>query len=174
MPATLWYQNGVDRVKWLWVVAFWMQKIIFSGISSVDHLCSNPHKTPTTQPFSFIFGAIIFLANKNSNPQKNIPDWCSGWSGMNKISVKSGVHAAAYQAWATIFGSLKNKCSGKQKCWAFWCFVWRYQIWWPTRGEHLKNMPILGGVVHLWYFLTYIRRNHASDLLAADWDWTSR
>jgi hypothetical protein len=31
---------------------------------------SNPHKTPTTQPFSFIFVAIIFFSNNNSTPFK--------------------------------------------------------------------------------------------------------
>jgi hypothetical protein len=31
---------------------------------------SNPHKTPTTQPFSFIFVAMIFISNKDSIPLK--------------------------------------------------------------------------------------------------------
>jgi len=31
---------------------------------------SNPHKTPTTQPFSFIFVAMILFFNKNSTPLK--------------------------------------------------------------------------------------------------------
>jgi hypothetical protein len=31
---------------------------------------SNPHKTPTTQPFSFIFVAMIFFSNNNFIPFK--------------------------------------------------------------------------------------------------------
>ena len=31
---------------------------------------SNPRNTPTTQPFSIIFVAMIFFSNKNSTPLK--------------------------------------------------------------------------------------------------------
>jgi hypothetical protein len=35
------------------------------------------HKTPTTQPFSFIFVAMIFFLIRILY-HKKIPDWCSG------------------------------------------------------------------------------------------------
>ena len=62
----------------------------------------------------------------------------------DRLVVKSGLHAAGNQACAPKLGNIKQKCSG-----TFWCIVWNCPISGPIRGKHLKNMPILGGVVHL-------------------------
>ena len=52
---------------------------------------SNPHKTPTTQPFSFIFVAVIFSSRFCTI--NIILDWWVIW--YEEFVVKSGVHAAA-------------------------------------------------------------------------------
>ena len=65
---------------------------------------SNPHKTPTTQPFSFIFVAMIFSSKKHSR----LVQWVI-WYG--EFVVKNGVHAAAYQTCVPQLAVFKLRCS---------------------------------------------------------------
>ena len=55
---------------------------------------SNPQKTPTTQPFSFIFVAMIFRFIMNFTPLKysRLVQWVSWYE---QFVVKIGLHATA-------------------------------------------------------------------------------
>ena len=104
---------------------------------------SNPHKTPTTQPFSFIFVAMIFFSNKNSTPLTIFQNGAVGelvwticgkkWPARHsKLSTRANLAISKFY----IYGQSKES-------YFILCKYWSLPVMAPMLNPHFKNTLFL-------------------------------
>ena len=105
---------------------------------------SNPHKTPTTQPFSFIFAAMIFFSNKN-------------YTSLNIFHIGAVcelVWAICGNKWPARHSKLstraKNTYGQSKDSFFILCKFWSLPVMAPMLNPHFNNTLFLGSVSPLW------------------------